>query len=187
MYPPTVGPRIGAIMMPVPHTVNAMPRCSSGKISHMMACAIGITEPPPRPCRMRMATRNSRFGAMPDRNELAVNVTVQIRKKRRRPKSEVSQPLAGMTTAFAARYDVMTQDISSMLAENEPCMWGKATLVMLVSSTCITVTIITEKVMAHFRADPTGASVTARGRVPTGASCPHMCTEKGGDVKRSGA
>ena len=100
-----------------------------------------------------MATRNSRLGAMPERNELAVKVTVQIRKKRRRPKTAVSQPLAGMTTALAARYEVITHDISSMLAENEPCMCGSATLVMLVSSTCITVTSITEKVMAHFRAD----------------------------------
>ena len=102
---------------------------------------------------------------MPDRNELAVKVTVQIRKKRRRPKTEVSHPLAGMTTALAARYEVMTHDISSMLAENEPCMWGRATLVMLVSSTCITVTSMTESVMAHFRADPTGASLTARRRI----------------------
>src|SRR5713226_8471290 len=53
----------------------------------------------------------------------------------------------------------MTHDISSMLAENEPCMWGSATLVMLVSRTCITVTIITENVMAHLWADPTGASL----------------------------
>ena len=51
----------------------------------------------------------------------------------------------------------MTHDISSMLAENEPCMCGRATLVMLVSSTCITVTIITENVMAHLRAEPRGA------------------------------
>jgi hypothetical protein len=55
----------------------------------------------------------------------------------------------------------MTQDISSMLAEKEPCMWGSATFVMLVSSTCITVTIITEKVMAHLREEATGASLTA--------------------------
>ena len=42
-------------------------------------------------------------------------------------------------------------------------MWGRATLVMLVSSTCITVTIITEKVMAHFRAALIGASVAGAG------------------------
>src|SRR5437764_33344 len=70
-----------------------------------------------------------------------------------------------MMTALAARYEVVTQDISSMLAEKEPCMCGRATLVMLVSSTCITVTIITEKVMAHFRAAPRGASLTSAGGV----------------------
>ena len=66
-------------MMPKPQTAMAVPRSLSGKISHMMAWAIGITGPPPSPWRIRMSTRNSRFGAMPDRNELAVNVTVQIR------------------------------------------------------------------------------------------------------------
>ena len=98
---------------------------------------------------------------MPERNELAVKVTVQMRKNRRRPKTAVSQPLAGITTALAARYEVMTHDISSMLAENDPCMCGSATLVMLVSSTCITVTSITEKVMAHLCLEPKGASLTA--------------------------
>src|SRR2546426_3993511 len=67
-----------------------------------------------------------------------------------------------MTTALAARYEVITQDISSMLAENDPCMWGRATLVMLVSSTCITVTSITEKVMAHLCVEPRGASGSPR-------------------------
>src|SRR2546425_2597368 len=99
-----------------------------------------------------MATRNSRFGAIPERNELTVKSTVQIRKNRRRPKRAESQPVAGMTIALAARKDVMTQDISSMPAESEPCMWGSATLVTLVSRTCMTVTIITENVMAHRRA-----------------------------------
>ena len=68
-----------------------------------------------------------------------------------------------MMTALAARYEVITHDISSMLAEKRPCMCGRATLVMLVSSTCITVTIITEKVMAHFRAELIGASVGGAG------------------------
>ena len=76
----------------------------------------------------------------------------------------MSQPLAGMMTALAARYEVITHDISSMLARSEPCMCGSATLVMLVSRTCITVTIITEKVMAHFRAGLIGASGKSAGR-----------------------
>src|ERR1700716_53370 len=98
-----------------------------------------------------MATRNSRFGAMPDRNELTVNSTVQIRKRRRRPKRAESQPVAGMATALAARYEVTTHDISSMPADIEPCIGGRGTLVTLVSSACMTVTIITDRVMAQRR------------------------------------
>src|SRR5262245_3731821 len=149
-------------MMPTPHTAIAVPRSRSGKISHMMAWAIGMTGPPPNPWSMRMATRNSRVGAMPERNELAVNRTVQIRKNRRRPKRAESQPVAGITTALAARYDVMTHDISSSPAENEPCMWGSATLVTLVSRTCRTVTIITLNVMAQRRADEIDSASGAR-------------------------
>src|SRR5712692_3529478 len=149
---------MGASMMPVPHTDMAVPRCRSGKISHMMAWAMGMTGPPPSPWKMRMATRNSSEGAMPDRNELIVNSTVQIRKNRRRPKRAESHPVAGITIALAARYDVTTHDISSMLADSEPCMWGSATLVTLVSSTCMMTTIITVSVMAHRRAGESGAS-----------------------------
>src|SRR6185503_10813610 len=63
-----------------------------------------------------------------------------------------------MMTALAARYDVITHDISSRLAENDPCMCGSATFVMEVSSTCITVTIITENVMAHLRPELMGGA-----------------------------
>src|SRR2546426_12191261 len=106
-----------------------------------------------------MTTRNSRFGAIPDRNELTVKMTVQIRKNRRRPKRAESQPVAGMATALAARYEVTTQDISSMPADIEPCMWGSATFVTLVSRTCMTVTIITESVMAQRRAGEISDSI----------------------------
>jgi hypothetical protein len=55
-----------------------------------------------------------------------------------------------------------------------------------VSSTCITVTSMTDSVMAHLRADPTGASLTARRRIRAESSCLHMCTENPGDVKLAG-
>src|SRR5207237_935957 len=48
--------------------------------------------------------------------------------------------------------EVTTHDISSMPADIEPCMCGSATFVTLVSSTCMTVTIITDRVTAHRRA-----------------------------------
>src|SRR2546427_12537395 len=164
-------------MMPAPHTAMAVPRCRSGKISHMIACAIGMTGPPPSPWATRMATRNSRFGAIPERNELTVKSPGQIRKNRRRPKRAESQPVAGMTIALAARKDVMTQDISSMPADSEPCMWGRATLVTLVSRTCMTVTIITESVMAHLRAGDTCASVIPRGILRRRQSSPPPPTD----------
>src|SRR5262245_8185300 len=95
---------------------------------------------------------------MPERNELVVKSTAHARKNRRRPNRAVSQPVAGMTMALAARNEVITHDISSTPADSDPCMCGSATLVTLVSSTCMTVTIITDTVMAHRRAPDTGAS-----------------------------
>src|SRR5215510_4217778 len=68
----------------------------------------------------------------------------------------------------------MTHDISSTPAESEPCMWGRATLVMLVSSTCMIVTIITENVMAHLRAELMEPSVVTR---RTRATLAHPPTE----------
>ena len=50
-----------------------------------------------------MSTSVSRFGAIPDRNDDTVKSTVQTRKNLRRPKYAVSQPVAGMMTALAAR------------------------------------------------------------------------------------
>src|SRR5262249_53343748 len=119
-----------------------------------------MTGPPPSPCKMRIKTRNSSDGAIPDRNELVVKITVQIRKNRRRPNRAESHPVAGMTIALAARNDVMTHDISSIPADSEPCMCGRATLVTLESNTCMTVTIITENVMAQRRAGEICQSVT---------------------------
>src|SRR5574342_669344 len=63
----------------------------------------------------------------------------------------------------------MTHDISSTPAESDPCMWGSATLVMLVSRTCITVTIITDAVMAHFRKGESGSGfASGAGGLPAG-------------------
>jgi hypothetical protein len=81
----------------------AIPRWWGGKISQSIAWAIGITGPPPRPWRMRIAMRNSTDGAMPDMSELTVKRMVQSRKSRRRPRRALSQPVAGSTMALAAR------------------------------------------------------------------------------------
>src|SRR5262245_3822315 len=108
--------------------------------------------PPPRPWKIRAATSVVRSGAAPEMKELTTKSVEQIRKNRRRPKSPVSQPVAGMITALAARYDVITHDTSSSPADIEPCRCGRMTLVTLVSRICMKATTMTVRVMAHLRA-----------------------------------
>ena len=103
-----------------------------------------------------MAIRNSMEGATAERKELTVNSAVQIRKKRRRPSRAVSHPVAGSAMALAARYEVSTHETSSSPAESAPWMWGRATLVTLVSRTWSTDTSMTVTVMAQRRALPSG-------------------------------
>src|SRR5947209_10917069 len=106
--------------------------------------------PPPSPWKIRAAIKVVRSGAAPEMNELTTKSVAQIRKNRRRPKTPASQPVAGMTTAFAARYDVITHDTSSSPADREPCRCGRMTLVTLVSRICMKATTMTVKVIAHF-------------------------------------
>src|SRR4030095_16689216 len=78
-----------------------------------------------------------------------------MRKKRLAPRRLASQPVAGMMTALAAKYEVRTQDTSSRPAESDPCRCGRTTLVTLVSRTCMKATTMTDKVMAHFCVEET--------------------------------
>ena len=117
--------------------------------------------PPPKPWKIRATISVVRSGAAPEMKELTTKRVAQIRKNRRRPKSPVSQPVAGMITALAARYDVITHDTSSSPADIEPCRCGRMTFVTLVSRICMNATTMTVRVMAHFRvAEIAGASGT---------------------------
>src|ERR671925_883077 len=153
---------IGPRMNPTPQMAIASPRWWNGKISQRIAWESGMMGPPPRPWKIRAMMSVVRFGAAPDRNELTTNSVLQIRKKRLRPRRPASQPVAGMTTALAARYDVMTHETSSRPADSEPCRCGRITLVTLVSRICMKATTITVSVMAHFWVgDTDGASGAA--------------------------
>src|SRR5436309_14987703 len=114
--------------------------------------------PPPRPWKIRAMIRVVRLGAAPDRNELTTKSVVQRRKKRLRPRRPASHPVAGITTALAARYDVMTHETSSSPADSEPCRCGRMTLVTLVSRICMKATTMTVKVIAHFCTGEIGSS-----------------------------
>lgn len=63
--------------------------------------------------------------------------------------TRANQPLMGMTTALATRYEVRTQVTSSWPADRLPWMCASATLATLVSRISMRVGIITARVMIH--------------------------------------
>ena len=113
---------------------------------------------------MRATISVVRSGAAPEMNELTVNRVQQIRKNRVRPNTLTSHPVAGMTTALAARYEVITHETSSSPADSDPCRCGSTTLVTLVSRICMKATTMTVRVMAHFRPAEIGGGSACGGR-----------------------
>src|SRR4051812_44917846 len=59
-----------------------------------------------------------------------------------RPKVSVKNAVIGRTTTFARMYDVLTQAISSWVADRFPAMRGSATLMMVVSRISIIAAVI---------------------------------------------
>src|SRR5712691_6886572 len=126
-----------------------------------MACDSGMIGPPPRPWKTRATMSVVRSGAAPETNELITNRQEQTMNTRLRPNSPTSQPVAGMTTALAARYEVITHEASSSPADSVRCRCGRMTLATLVSRICMKATTMTVKVMAHLsKAEIPGVSDT---------------------------
>jgi hypothetical protein len=144
IQPPSVGPMIGANMMPMPQTAMAIPRCLAGNVSIIVACDSGTSGPPASPCRKRAATITARLGAAPAAAEVTVKATVAMMKRRLRPSRSVSHPVIGRLMAFATRNDVSTHVISSTPADRLPRMWSSATLAMVTSRITRKVAIIVE-------------------------------------------
>ena len=127
----------------------AIPNVLRGRTSANETSAIGNT---------RAMISVVRSGAAPDTNELTTNRHEHTRKTRLRPNSPTNQPVAGITTALAARYEVITHEASSSPADSVPCRCGRMTLATLVSRICMKATTITVSVMAHFCVAGMGAS-----------------------------
>ena len=87
-------------MVVTPYSEKASPRFSGAKLSPRIDCAIGCKPPPNAPCMTRNRRRNPRLGAIPQRKELTVKNTMQVKKKRFRPAPATSQPLSSRTVAF---------------------------------------------------------------------------------------
>ena len=76
---------------------------------------------------------------MPQSQEANTNNRVEIKNNRTSPKRFASQPVIGIEMAFATPNEVITQVPCSELTPRLPEMVGRATLAMVVSSTCMKV------------------------------------------------
>src|SRR5579883_2029427 len=103
MYPPRVGPRIGATSTATPNRLIAGPRFSGGKVSSRTPWVDGWSPPPENPWRTRNRISSGRLVAIPHRNELAVNPARDRMKYRFRPRWFDSHPDTGRMIAFDAR------------------------------------------------------------------------------------
>jgi hypothetical protein len=81
----------------------ARPRWWKGKISQRMAWESGMIGPPPSPWKIRAMISVVRSGRRRTGTSSTTKSVVQMRKNFLRPKSPASQPVAGITTALAAR------------------------------------------------------------------------------------
>src|SRR5688572_14875977 len=93
----------------------------------MMACDIGTSGAPKAPCSARQKTSASMDPAKPQAADAAVKPATPARHRRRAPKRAASQPVRGVITAVATRFEVMTQAIWSCDAESAPWICGSDT------------------------------------------------------------
>jgi hypothetical protein len=86
--------------------------------------------------------------AKPQSTELNVKIEMESMYIFFAPNRIASQPEGSVIIADATIYEVNTQAIWSWVAERDPCMWGSATLAIVVSITCIIVPSIIEIVIS---------------------------------------
>ncbi len=97
-----------------------------------MVCDKGTTGAPAPPCRMRQNTSISSDCDIPHNRVASVKVPIDHTMTRFAPKRAVSQPVIGVTMAVARMLNVITQAISSWVADIAPCICGR--MVEVVSS-----------------------------------------------------
>ncbi len=98
------------------------------------------------PWTMRKTTISGRVEENPHSIDDSTKPAMATMNTMRRPTRSDTQPVNGVAMAEATIYDVSTQVISSCVAFRLEAMWGRATLAMVVSSTCITVATMIDAV-----------------------------------------
>ena len=103
-----------------------------GNVLNRIDCDSGTIGAPAPPWRMRQNTSISSDCAMPHSSVASVNRPIDQTITRLVPKRDTSQPVIGVTTAVARMLKVITQAISSWVADSAPCICGR--MVEVVSS-----------------------------------------------------
>ena len=86
----------------------ARPRRYGGNASYKMTMPTAMAGAPSSPCKTRNAIRDSILQDRPHKLLHTVIPTTPAANSRRLPARETSQPMAGVGTARAIRYPVMT-------------------------------------------------------------------------------
>jgi hypothetical protein len=125
---PTIGPTTGPNTAPTPHIISAAGCRCGGKVASKTAWPIGMIGPPKKPWATRARISVSRLLASPHRNEDTVKPSTVKNIRLRQPSRLDSQPVIGVAIAVATRFSVITQEISSCVAEKVPRICGSTRL-----------------------------------------------------------
>ena len=101
--PPSVGPKMGAAIIPRLQKAIALPCSLPGNSSSSTACESGCSPPPVKPWITRKTISMGRFGASPQSRLDSVNPVTASKSRRLRPNTPASQPVTGRIMAFATR------------------------------------------------------------------------------------
>src|SRR6266550_9364403 len=97
-----------------------------------MAWPSGMIGAPNAPCATRAKIRVSRLLATPHNSEVTVKPSTVKNIRLRQPSRLASQPVIGVATAVATRFSVITQAISSWVADRVPRTCGSTTLASVI-------------------------------------------------------
>lgn len=98
---------------------------------------MGYSGPATMPWITRKPTSSGIDREIPQRNEASTNNKVAQRNSLTSPNRRLSQPVSGNAMALLTANEVITHVPCSELTPRLPAMVGKATLAMVVSSTCM--------------------------------------------------
>jgi hypothetical protein len=120
----------------------ALPLSCSGKILDIIVCDNGINVAPDMPCNNLNITIWVILVEIPHNAEEITKPIILANKYFFCPNLSVKYPVNGIKIAEDTKKLVRIQVISSGLAASDPCIFGNATLTIVISNVCIKVALM---------------------------------------------